>query len=91
MSWGLPSEIERRKRIMLSVAAYAYEVKSDPIMSDAQFDRLAYDIDPEVDTHDWELDDFFRYDFQPYTGAWVHKHPNIAGLARIYDTIWSKR
>jgi hypothetical protein len=90
MGWGLPSEIERRKRIRLAVAAYAYEVRSDAIMSDAEFDQLSQEIDPEIDTYDRELDDFFRHHFKPHTGMWVHKHPNIAGLARIYDEIWRK-
>ena len=36
---GVNQEI--RNRIRLSVAAYAYEYKDDPIMSDDDFDKLA--------------------------------------------------
>jgi hypothetical protein len=91
MGWGLPSEVERRKRIRLAVAAYAYETQSDSIMSDAEFDALAQSIDPDVSTFDWELDDFFATEFAPHTGVWVHKHPGLAGLARVYDEIWRNR
>jgi len=44
MSWGSEIEIERHKRIKLSVAAYAYEVHNNSIMSDADFDKLALEI-----------------------------------------------
>ena len=36
---GVNQEI--RNRIRISVAAYAYEYKDDPIMSDENFDKLA--------------------------------------------------
>ena len=39
---------ETRIRIKVAVAAYAYEVMDDPIMSDAEFDRLARAIRPSV-------------------------------------------
>lgn len=41
---------ETRNRIKLSVAAYAYEFKDNPIMSDADFDELASKIDTSVST-----------------------------------------
>jgi len=89
MQWGSPVEIETRKRIRLAVAAYAYEIKADPIMSDSDFDNLANEIEPDVDTYNPELDDFFAHDFRPHTGAWVHKHPDLAGLERIYNMLRS--
>ena len=41
---------EIKNRIKLSIAAYAYEYKSDPIMSDDEFDQLALKINPEEKT-----------------------------------------
>lgn len=55
-----PIEIERRNRIRLSVAAYAYEYKNESIMSDAEFDALALQIDPSVSTGNRKLDTFFK-------------------------------
>ena len=70
-------------RIRVAVAAYAYEIENDPIMSDAEFDALAQSIDPKAKTPDPVMDKFFREEFDPNTGSWVHRHPNKAGLARI--------
>lgn len=76
-------EQERRNRIRAAAAAYAYEVDSDPIMSDAEFDALCLKIRPEVATGDGTLDEFFRTEFDPSTGSWVHRHPDKAGLRRV--------
>lgn len=81
---------ERRRRIRLSIAAYAYEIASRPIMSDAEYDRLALLVDTSIDTGRPELDDFFRREFDPYTGSWIHAHPGLAVIAKIYRTFWTK-
>lgn len=75
---------ETRNRIRLAVAAYAYEVENDPILSDAEFDRLSALINPLVSTGNPRLDWFFLTEFSPATGLWVHRHPEIEGLRRIY-------
>lgn len=75
--------VETRNRIRLAVAAYAYEVEDSPIMSDAEFDRLARSIRPTMTTGSARLDWFFLTQFDPSTGVWVHKHPDKAGLRRI--------
>ena len=87
MRWGSEIEVERRRRIRLSVAAYAYEIKADSVMSDADFDALAMEIDPDMETGPPEVDDLFRFDFTPYTGMWIHHHPDHAGLERIYKEV----
>lgn len=79
---------ERRNRIRLAVAAYAYEFENDPILSDEDFDALAKAIQPHVTTGHPVLDEFFLARFQPYTGLWVREHPDIAGLARTYNRLW---
>jgi hypothetical protein len=79
-----PIEIERRNRIRLSVAAYAYEFQSDSIMSDGDFDALALSINKDVSTDNEEMDRFFREEFEPDTGQWIHAHPNLQGIERLY-------
>lgn len=93
--WGNPSEIERRKRIRLAVAAYAYEFDSDSIMSDGDFDKLCLEINPHMSTvenhHNEDtikrykvLDAFWNEEFQPDTGQWIHKHPELELVKSTY-------
>lgn len=85
MAWGTPVEIERWKRIKLSVAAYAYEIMDDPIMSDRRFDKLAEGIVRGVDTGNPVLDRFFDTVFSPMTGMWIREHPDLEGIRLIYE------
>lgn len=80
-------DVETRKRIRLSVAAYAYECMGTTIMSDAEFDALAYSIDLKIDTRRPDLDAWFRENFKPHTGMWVNNHPEKLKLARIAGRI----
>lgn len=82
---GLTEKV-RRNRIRLAVAAWAYENDKRPTMSDAEYDRLSVTVDTQrrIATGNSRLDNFFRRQFDPSTGLWVHKHPNKAGLERIY-------
>tara|TARA_R110000868_G_scaffold300126_1_gene560458 strand:+ start:1449 stop:1736 length:288 start_codon:yes stop_codon:yes gene_type:complete len=84
-------EVERRNRIRLSVAAYAYELRDDSIMTDSEFDNLADMVNVQVVTGNEVMDDFFREHFEPYTGQWIHKHPHKNGLERIYNSVFLKR
>ena len=76
---------ETRNRIKLSVAAYAYEFKDNPIMSDADFDELASKIDTSVSTTNPRLDYFFAKNFQSDTGMWIHKHPELSKIEYLYE------
>jgi hypothetical protein len=40
MGWGLPSEIERRKRIRLAVAAYAEKMWGEALVKSAKIENL---------------------------------------------------
>lgn len=91
MSWGSPVEIERHNRIKLSLAAYAYEFHSDSIMSDGDFDKLALLIDKSVSTDNEEMDKFFQTEFEPDTGQWIHKHPNLIRLEKLYIKYYKKK
>lgn len=94
--------LERRNRIRLTVAAYAYEFVNHSIMSDGDFDKLALQINPEVSTIEEYhtdpiqierykvLDKFFREEFQPDTGQWIHKHPELNRVEYIYNKYFSK-
>lgn len=74
---------QTRLRIKVALAAYAYEVLSQPIMSDGEYDRLARRIDPTKLTGNKVMDDFFRHHYAAHTGSWIHSHPNKPGLANI--------
>lgn len=96
------AEVERRNRIRLSVAAYSYEFKNTSIMSDGDFDELALKINPDVSTIEHYhsdsqkerfkvLDDFFKNDFEPHTGQWIHSHPELDLLDLLYERVWNKK
>lgn len=86
--WGTPVERERRNRILVAVAAFAYEMLSVSIMSDEAFDNLASEINPSRPTGRPDIDAFFRKHFNPHTGMWIHHHPDLAGVRRIYERHW---
>lgn len=75
---------QRRLRIRLAVAAYAYEFDDTPIMSDEAFDRLSREVDVEEDTGAPDLDWFFLEEFDPSTGNWIHKHPELEQVKNKY-------
>ncbi|UOF81738.1 DNA ligase [Caudoviricetes sp.] len=79
-----PHEVERKARIRISVAAWAYENSLRPIMSDADYDALSKSINPRLATGNPRLDHFFKRHFSPHTGLWIHKHPEPQALADIY-------
>jgi hypothetical protein len=87
-------ENEKRLRIRLAVFAYAYEVLNISFVSDAEFDRLSRKVNLRTITDDRKLDDFFRREFDPSTGMWVLKHPQIkkiAALAEYYKKFYKPR
>ncbi len=76
-------EIERRNRIKIAVAAYAYEMLADPVMTDAQYDTLARSIDPKAITGRIDMDVFFGSKYSADSGIWVHQHPEKVLLHRL--------
>jgi NAD-dependent DNA ligase len=73
----------------MAVAAYAYEFMDSPIISDAEFDQESLKINPQIDTGRPELDHFFRTEFHPDTGGWIHRHPELEKVAQTYHR-WYK-
>jgi len=82
--WGSPIEREVYRRIQVCVAAYAYEIADKPIMSDTMFDWMAARIKRDMGTGHPVLDEFFQVHFSPMTGMWIHQHPELAGIERIF-------
>lgn len=87
MVWGTPEEIERRRRIFVSVWAYAYEYMNVSLVDDATFDAECLKIDLTIRTGNKKMDNWFRKNFNAFTGMWVRNHPEKAGLERIYNLI----
>lgn len=81
-------ELERHRRILIAIYAYAYEIKNDPIVSDEEFDRLASEIVETKSTGNEKLDDFFKNEFDMFTSLWIHKHPELDKIAQIYSSIF---
>jgi hypothetical protein len=90
MPWGTETERQVRLRIQLSIAAYAYEIMDDSVMSDHDFDKMCLEIDASIDTGNKKLDKFFKKEFSPHTGQWVHKHPEKRKLHQLYLNHYKK-
>lgn len=78
-------EKEIANRIKVALYAYAYEVMNKPLTSDAEYDALARAIRPLMITGKPLEDYFFEEQFSPDTGQWIYKHPNLEGIAKLYD------
>lgn len=81
---------ETRNRIRLTLAAWAYEVHADSIMSDDEFDRLALSIDVRKSTARPDLDEWFRENFNPHTGMWALNHPERDRIEALYQSLRPK-
>jgi hypothetical protein len=87
--WGTAIERERHVRIKLLVFAYAYEVENDPLVTDQVFDTLARSSNTSIETG--KYDEWWKNNFNPYTGLWIHKYPEIDAIKRIYDLLQRAR
>jgi len=82
--WGTPKEIETRRRILLSVWAYAYEQMDHSIVTDAIYDVESYQVNLNIRTDRPDMDMFFVLNFQPHTGMWIGAHPELDKIIVIY-------
>lgn len=89
--WGLAVEQERRNRIRISVYAYAYELRDISLVTDSEYDTLARRINPAVTTGRQHLDLFFQKHYSPDTGMWISSHPELDGIANIYERFYVQR
>ena len=85
--WGTPKEVETRRRIIVSVWAYAYEFCANSIVPDHIFDAECYMLAAglRIDTDRLDLDYWFRGSFDPSTGMWIHKHPELDKISKLYE------
>ena len=91
MTWGDPIEVEVRSRIQLTIWAYAYEFEAISLVPDAQFDGDAALLDRNFETGNKQLDTFFKNEFNPSTGLWIRRHPELAKIKKIYETYYKGR
>lgn len=87
--WGSPIEREVHRRILVSQAAYAYEIANTPIMTDYSFDKIAQAINPKFGTCHPLLDEFFATQFSPMTGMWIHHHPELAKVEKLFKRYYT--
>ena len=69
--------------------AYAYEVEGVSLVSDEKFDAACKNIDSAILTGAY--DDFWNTEFNPYTGMWIHKYPDIASVKVRFAKIEKKK
>lgn len=91
IAWGSSVERERRRRVLVAVWAYAYECLAVSMVSDEVYDREAHLVDANIATGNAALDAFFLAEYQPYTGAWVHRHPDVEGLHSYYTRLTTRK
>ncbi len=83
-------EVEKRRRINVALWAYAYELMDDPIVDDGMFDMVCKQIDLKRATDNAKMDIWFIENFSSDTGQWIHAHPDLKGLGRIYRSLKGK-
>lgn len=54
-------------------------------MSDEEYDELSRQIDNTVKTRNKKMDNFFAILFEPDTGMWIHKHPELYKIKALND------
>jgi len=77
----------KRDRIRIALFAYAYEIAIDPLIVDGEYDELAKRVakNLHVETGNGELDFWFHENFEAHTGMWVHLHPELDKLEKLYE------
>lgn len=79
------TEIETHRRIKLSIWAYAYEFCDVSVVDDFKFDQEAKKVNLAINTARRDLDEWFRNNFNSYTGSWIQNHPELDKIERIYN------
>lgn len=84
-------EREVKRRINLAVWAYAYEFDNNSLVSDHTYDMESKKVDLTISTSRPDLDEFFRADFNDSSGIWIHSHPELDKVVKIYNTWYKPR
>lgn len=72
---------------MLAVWAYAYEIMGETLVSDHHFDDECRKVNLLQPTGNKQMDAWFKKNFEPCSGMWVHNHPNKKRLAEMANEI----
>ena len=64
---------------------------ADNLVPDEMFDMVCREIDLSIPTDRPDLDEWFKANFDPSTGLWIHKHPELERLKEIYSNLKSGR
>lgn len=78
---------EIKNRRLVALHAYAYEVECNALIDDLSFDALALNIKPHINTGNPRSDEFFRTQYEAYTGSWIFDYPFYEECERHYDAI----
>lgn len=89
-SWGSVVEKQTRLRIKLAIYAYAYEIENQSLISDEEYDKMSLEVDTSIKTSNRKMDNFFKKHFDPSTGVWVRKHPEIRKLSYLYGKYYKE-
>lgn len=82
---------ETQLRIRVSLYAFGYEFRDTPIVPDAIYDFLASQINLNNKTKRPDLDFWFICNFNPDTGLWIHDHPELDKLEKLYERLYTNR
>ena len=75
---------ETRKRVQVTLWAYAYEIQNNSLVSDEKFDETCRQIDLDAVTYRPDLDEWFKKNFVPDTGMWIYDHPELDKAKDLY-------
>lgn len=78
---------QKKIRSRLAVLAAAYELYDVSLVSDEEYDQLSTQVRLNVHTGHKVLDEWFRDNYQPDTGMWIHGHPDLPRIRRIVEGI----
>lgn len=89
--FSFSEEREKRRRVCVSLWAYAYEMRDHSMVSDAKYDETCKAVDLSQATGNPKLDKWFKDNFDPDTGMWVRDHPEIEKLERLFNSLMRKQ
>ena len=75
--------LEKKRRIQLSVWAWAYEQYNVSFVPDAKYDSESLKVNLNVATDRPDLDIWFKDNFMNCSGMWIHKHPELSRIDEI--------
>lgn len=89
MQWSNPVSEEIRRRILLSIWAYAYEFEAISLVDDFTYDQEALKVNLDLNTsyegrNNSEIDKWFKENYNASSGMWIRNHPNLKRIKELY-------